>query len=316
MDPLLNMILRHQVYLEGLKTGKNDEFFAVIAKLNVALKRDLAFVSFDDLGDMTKRQLNELLATLKKTAKSVFDAYLSDVIKWLEGYMHVDYEFWKFAYGLMEGVNPNNLDEVDDEKQTWSAIGLMPMGANGILWRTFLSAAGILGTTKITQLVTQHWANNSKKQELMDALFGTKANKLNDGLLAKLAQQGNAASNTVIQHIAANVNATVAEALWDQYQWISVLDNGTTEICRNRAWLIWAYGKGPIPPAHVGCRSSVIPVTARGPLRDMPSYTMWARAQSEAFKEDAFDGKPGKRYAGSKPLTLEEFAGKRSFIVG
>lgn len=316
MDPLLNTILRHQIYLEGLKSKKNSEFFAVIAQLNVALKRDLAFVSFDNLGDMSKRQLTQLLATLKKTAKSIFDAYLADVIKWLEAYMHVDFEFWQFAYRLVE---PNITDEEEDaetEEEAWDAIGLMPMGANGIVWRTFLAAVGIMGTTKITQLVTQHWTNNSKKQELMNALFGTKANKLNDGLLAKLARDGNNASNTVLQHIAANTNAAVAKSIWDEYQWCSVIDSGTTEICLNRNGLRWRYGKGPVPPAHVGCRSSTIPVTGRGPLADMPSYEVWARAQSEAFREDAFDGKPGKRYAGSKPLTLEEFAGKRALIVG
>lgn len=316
MDPLLNTVLRHQIYLEGLKAKKNSEFFVTIAQLNVALKRDLAFLAFEDLGDMTKRQLGELLRSLKVTTKAVFDKYLRDVIEWLEAYMHVDYEFWKFAYGLVPGVEEDDIEEVPEEEKTWNAIGLMPMGANGIVWRTFLAAVGIMGTNKITQLVTQHWANRSKKQELIDALFGTKANKLNDGLLAKLARDGNSASNTVIQHIAANVNATVSKSIWDQYQWVSILDSGTTEICRNRAWLIYAYGKGPVPPAHIGCRSTIVPVTARGPLSDMPSYEVWARAQSELFREDAFDGKPGKRYAGSKPLTLEEFAGKRSFIVG
>ncbi len=316
MDPLLNTVLRHQIYLEGLKSKKNAEFFGVVAKLNVELKRELSNVPFDNLGDMSKRQLGQLLLSLKTTAKRIFDAYLSDIIKWLEAYMHVDFEFWKFAYGLVDGVTEQDIEEVPEEEKSWNAIGLMPMGANGIVWRTFLAAVGIMGTAKITQLVTQHWANNTKKQELLEALLGTPAAKLNDGLLAKLARDGQSASNTVIQHIAANINATVSKSIWDQYQWVSILDSGTTEICRNRAWLIYAYGKGPVPPAHIGCRSSIVPVTARGPLADMPSFQVWAQAQSEAFREDAFDGKPGARYAGSKALTLEQFAGKRSLIIG
>ena len=313
MDPLLDTVLRHQIYLEGLKAKKNSEFFTTIAQLNLALKRDLANVAYENLGDMKKGELAKLLATLKRTSKRIFDAYLNDLIKWLEDYMHVDFEFWQFAYRLIHG---EPLEDVPAEEDVWQDIGTTPMGANGYAWRIFLSASGILATNKIVALVTQHWANASKKQELLDALLGTKDAKLNDGLLAQLARQGNAASNTVVQHIAANTNAAVAKSIWDKYQWVSVLDNHTTEICRNRNGLQWEYGKGPVPPAHVLCRSSIVPVTGKGPLADMPSYEAWARAQSEAFREDAFDGKPGSRYAGSKPLTLEEFAGKRAIIVG
>lgn len=318
MDPLLNTILRHQIYLEGLKTGKNLEFFKTMGQLSVALRRDLSAIPFDDLGDMSKRQLDKLLATLKKTAKSIFDAYLNDIIRWLEEYMRVDWDFFSFAYPLIEDNLPedNPKDEEQEKQDAWLAILGMPMGANGILPKIFLSAVGIMGTTKLTQLVTQHWANNSKKQELIDAMLGTKGAALNDGLLSVLARQGTAASDTVIQHFSANVNATVAAKFFAEYQWISVLDSGTTEICRSRAWLKYVYGKGPMPPAHVKCRSSTIPVTSRGPLSDMPDFKVWADAQSEAFKEDAFDGKVRSRYDGSKAINLDEFKGKRSLILG
>ena len=316
MDPLLNLALRHQIYLEGLKGGKGLEFFKTIAQLSVALRRDLSFVEFDDLGDMTKRDLSKLLATLKKTAKTIFDAYLNDLIKWLEEFMHVDWAFFNFAYPVFNAQPPEEVEEdSEEEKNAWGALWAMPLAANGILPQIFLSAVGIMGTNSIAQLVTQHWANKSKKQELIDALLGTKAAGLNDGLIAKLARQGNAASGTVIQHISVNANAKAAAKFFDEYQWISVLDSGTTEICRSRAWLKYVYGKGPLPPAHVGCRSTTRPVTDAGPLSDMPAFKVWADAQSEAFREDAFDGKPGARYAGSKPITLDQFAGKRSLIL-
>lgn len=316
MDPLLNTILRHQIYLEGLKKGKNAEFFGTIGRLNVALRRELSVIQFDDLGEMSKTQLAKLLAALKKTAKSIFDAYLSDLIRWLEEYMHVDWEFFNFAFPLSEGFIAEDDEETEDESDAvWGFILNLPMGANGLLLKTFLSAVGIMGTNKIADTVRQHWVNNSKKQELIDALLGTKGAGYGDGLLATLARQGNAASDTVIQHIGANTSAKVASKYWDEYQWISVLDNGTTDICRSRAWLKYRYGFGPIPPAHVRCRSSTIPVTSRGPLADMLDFKVWADAQSEQFKADAFDGKVRSRYDGSKALTLEEFKSKRSLIL-
>lgn len=315
MDPLLNVILRHQIYAEGLKAGRQGEYLRVMAQLNLAMRRELSNVTYDELGDLSKRQLDKLLASLKKAAKSIFDAYLNDMIKWLEDFMHEDFEFWQFAYGMIAADEGEELEEEADEEKTWGAIGALPMGANGYAWRIFLAANGILATNKIVAMVTQHWANKSKKQELIDALLGTPAAKLNDGLIARLARDGNAASNTVIQHITANTNAAVAAQWWPEYVWISVLDNATTDICRNRNGLKWRYGEGPVPPAHVGCRSTIGPVTRRSPLADMPAFKLWAAAQSEAFKEDAFDGKTPSRYEGSKPITLAEYREKRQLIV-
>jgi SPP1 gp7 family putative phage head morphogenesis protein len=315
MDPLLNVILRHQIYAEGLKAGKQAEYLRVMAQLNLALRRELANVEYDDLGELSKRQLDKLLASLKRAAKSIFDAYLNDMIKWLEAFMHADFEFWQFAFGMYAADGGDEMIEEVEEEETWNAIGAMPMGATGYAWRIFLAASGILATNKIVAMVTQHWADKAKKQELLNALLGTEAAKLNDGLLAKLVRDGNAASNTVIQHITANTNSAVAAQWWPEYRWISVLDNATTEICRNRNGLKWRYGAGPIPPAHIGCRSSIAPVTSRSVLDDMPTFKLWAAAQSEAFKEDAFDGKVPSRYEGSKPISLAEFVEKRQLIV-
>lgn len=42
------------------------------------------------------------------------------------------------------------------------------------------------------------------------------------------------------------------------YRWISILDSKTSQICRSLDGQVFAFRKGPLPPAHPNCRSSII----------------------------------------------------------
>ena len=136
----------------------------------------------------------------------------------------------------------------------------------------------------------------------------------NGGLSALLNRQGQAVTNTILQHVAAQTNFNTAKTVFDRYLWVSVLDDGTTLICRDRNGNVYVYGKGPLPPAHVGCRSSTIPFDGTGPVT-MPTFKMWASGQPQEFVNDAFDAEPGSTYEGSRALSLEAFRGKFGLIT-
>lgn len=96
------------------------------------------------------------------------------------------------------------------------------------------------------------------------------------------------------------------------YRWVSILDDVTSQICRTLDGQVFAFGKGPIPPAHANCRSSIIaevlgrwlkrtpdgrfaprpsrtakgaagPVTVRGGT----TYYEWLKTQPAEFQNDA-----------------------------
>jgi len=46
----------------------------------------------------------------------------------------------------------------------------------------------------------------------------------------------------------------------EKYQWVSTLGPRTSDICQRLHGKIFTVGKGPLPPAHINCRSSIIPV--------------------------------------------------------
>jgi uncharacterized protein with gpF-like domain len=46
----------------------------------------------------------------------------------------------------------------------------------------------------------------------------------------------------------------------EKVEWVSTLDNRTSQLCRSMDGKVFAIGKGPRPPAHINCRSRTIPV--------------------------------------------------------
>ena len=96
------------------------------------------------------------------------------------------------------------------------------------------------------------------------------------------------------------------------YRWISILDSLTSQICRSLDGQVFPFGKGPLPPAHPNCRSSIIAEmigkwlkrddAGRFAKRDerqaqgangkedvdgKVTYYEWLKTQPEAFQNDA-----------------------------
>ena len=93
----------------------------------------------------------------------------------------------------------------------------------------------------------------------------------------------------------------------DSYRYRAVLDLQTTPICQSLDGKVFKFGKGPQPPQHFGCRSTIVFVTkteAEGDFQtrekraalgglvpnDM-TYPQWIATQSVAAQEQAFGGK-------------------------
>jgi len=64
-------------------------------------------------------------------------------------------------------------------------------------------------------------------------------------------QVANAAANSVYE---ANLDVT------KKYKYVATLDSRTSPICRALDGKEFEYGKGPQPPQHFGCRSTIVPI--------------------------------------------------------
>ena len=92
------------------------------------------------------------------------------------------------------------------------------------------------------------------------------------------------------------------------YRWVSILDSKTSQICRSLDGQVFAFGEGPLPPAHPNCRSTIIAeirgrwvkraptgrfakrderTSASGPVDGGVTYYEWLKTQAPEFQDDA-----------------------------
>lgn len=314
MVDMLDAVIRHQIYVEGLKRGRSDALALKLAQMNTELKAEFGRLEYASLGDMTKKALVSFLARLKKLSDGVFSAWLNETIEWLQRYIQVDRELLPKVFAAVSSKDESDFEEAKDGAAIFGFAKNTVMGANGVLMLAFMRGYSTLSSAKIVQATNAGYANRLSPSEVVKSLTGTAERRYNDGLIAQLNRQGAAVTNTIIQHTAAQTNFSVASAAWLQYLWISVLDEATTNVCRSRNGNVWRYGAGPMPPAHINCRSSTMPFDGTGPVT-MPSFRVWAGSQSSIFINDAFDGKAPSSYEGSKSISLEQFASKLELIT-
>ena len=72
------------------------------------------------------------------------------------------------------------------------------------------------------------------------------------------------------------------DLLFTREQFIAVLDNSTTQVCRGFDGRTFRIGEGPLPPLHLNCRSMrvlVLPLLVGGPTYDPGKFGAWVRRQ-------------------------------------
>jgi SPP1 gp7 family putative phage head morphogenesis protein len=109
------------------------------------------------------------------------------------------------------------------------------------------------------------------------------------------------------------------------YEWVSTLDGRTTLICAGRDGNVYKVGKGPLPPAHWGCRSTVVPIVRKDLLKfklagERPqvgasgpgvtsgntTYQQWLSRQPASFQDEVLGPTRGKLFrAGS--VRIDQF---------
>lgn len=110
-------------------------------------------------------------------------------------------------------------------------------------------------------------------------------------------QVSNAAANSVYE---ANLDIT------QKYKYVATLDTRTSAICRALDGQEFEYGKGPQPPQHFNCRSTIIPIisnsllppstvakraSADGPVSADQNYGQWLLDQSRETQQEVLGNK-------------------------
>lgn len=303
------------------------------------------------MSDFTKRDLNRLVIDLRHLQKTQYNAYTEQLLKDLQEFMVVDSRNMKIIMGTLKADLDEPIAEEDADKaledstensnmfpvawftkggeneKLWSSLNNAPIPANGMLMAAFIASFTNAASNTIENIIRKGYANAATVDEVLLEIIGTSSLNFRDGVLNRIANQHNAVAATVLQHISSYVQAGVQSIFYGTYRWVSVIDGSTTDICRHRNNRVFKFGAGPLPPAHIRCRSKIVPVVG-GDIEDTPSYFTWMKSQPKEFLDDvlgkskADDLQSGKttakdmpQFTNAKPITLKEFASKLDKIL-
>lgn len=348
---LYDIATRIQLYTEGVKVQYAREFNFVLMKVRDVLTKHLHRVRYRTLDGLTKAELNRLILTLRESQSKIYSEYTTQIIEQLKAFMAADLEVnrraWVTAFAELdddedEAIISNEaaikfLEEVGQQsnplfgiaavtgnnERLWSQVTNMPIPTNGLYLVPFIKTFTTSAQAGVENIIRKAWANRWTVEETLAELVGTDERRQgNASQLARVGYQNTAVVHTAAAHVAAVVAAGVTSALFGRYGWYSVIDNSTTDVCRSRNRKIYYYGRGPLPPAHIKCRSHTAPVVVASDFADEIFYTWLVRQpddlQDDLIGEDRADelrsgnvkARDFPRYENDEPLTLDAFRRK------
>jgi hypothetical protein len=348
---LYDVLTRHQLYLEGVKAGFAGKLSGAMLQAANAILPIIKSLQVQSLDQLTKAQLNVILSQLAKAQAPFFNAWILQFQEDLQTLLAADVKVTKIALATMQAFDYDGEDDPEpvseDEANAaisksddgvnvwplawliipanlirlWYVIAAAPLPANGALPMEFAQAWSTLAQTKILQAVTKGYANKSTPAQVVADLSGIVGGT--GGIFNTAANQGSVVVDTIVQHVSSIAQAAVQSHFESTYIWISVLDSKTTEICIERDGNIYVYGAGPLPPAHMRCRSKTALYVDGTPTQPRISYFDWLTRQPPAVQDDILGAKLGAKLRAGKlkssdvpspsnaaPLSIDEFVSK------
>lgn len=311
-----------QIYVEGYKDGEvaaHDNMFNEIAAVVAVL---LLKYGYDNLGQLTRRDLSAFIGEVNKQVRVIFNREARLTMANLKRFMVADEAILGQLFRYTDTEEPTVKTE-----RLWSEVNNAPIAGVGIEPAAIMATVLSNIVVDISRAIKIAYAEKRTARELVASIVGTKNNGFRDGVMNKNRRQFRTAVQTTIQHITAYVTFKLASLSADNYTWVAILDSRTTEICRSRNGKVYAFSDGPRPPAHWGCRSFIIPVTAVA-LGDIPSFYAWIKRQPTGVQNDTLglsrgrklrkgeikaDELPGFDY--TRPLTVDQYTDKLTKVL-
>lgn len=306
-EQLIASTVRHSVYLERLKSGEVNQFAAFLKRIDADIRKRL---SGRELTEFSRARLEVTLKAVGASLATVFDEHYEE----LAGHLIElgEYES-EFESRNLSSVLVNAQAAIPAAAQVRAAIFSAPLSVTGVsggaLLEPFIRDLKTSEIKRITGAIRSGFFQGHTNAQITRSIRGTKANKYRDGILNSTQRNASSIVRTAVQHVA---NTARAET-WSEnsdivagYRWVATLDSRTTQICAGLDGRVFEVGRGPVPPAHINCRSAAVAelsgkyaqlrdsstrasTGAKGgqPVDASETYYSWLKRQPPAFQADA-----------------------------
>ena len=314
-------LTRQQAYLEGYKLWQNNQYDGTAEQIVAALILLLLKMDYPTLSDMPKREFALFIRQASKKVNDLNKAGMNAFDKLLRQFTSAEERMQRLIFKKLSGVTITGLDV----PTVWDRIRNDPVPGIGTEPKQVVKAFANSVLIDTSKALKRAYAEKLTLQQTIALFNGTKANSYKDGLSNKFINQYRAMGSTLIQNVATYIRYQFIKMVADRYQWVSVLDSRTTEVCRDRDGRVYDWGNGPRPPAHYNCRSTIIPVQA---AVDVPSLYAWAMNLPATVQNDIFGRRVGtglrsgtvkstdmQKFTTTRELTLTQYSSKRNNVT-
>ncbi|HEK1767556.1 TPA: minor capsid protein [Pseudomonas putida] len=324
-EKLLEQVSRHSVLLERLKAGEVKKFETYLRRADSHVRDQLTRKELTTYG---RSRLEEFLGRvggkLLEIYKAFSDRMQSDLVDIAQ--YEASFEGRSLARALLiDAVMPA-------DSLLMAAINTQPLQVSGVdggkLLKPFLSGWTRTEADRVINAIRMGVVQGQTNAEITQAIRGTAAQNFTDGVLAVTNRSARAVVQTAVQHVATTARMETLRAnaeVVPGYRIVATLDRKTSVQCRSLDGREYDVGKGPVPPFHIHCRTTITPITrlsalfGQGATRAAVgadggeqvsanlSYYQWLKTQPAAFQDAALGPVRGKLFRDGG-LTAERFA--------
>lgn len=295
----LALLLRHQIFVEAYKNYIINSITPYLSEVRRNINKILENLGTSRVSNLTKSVFKITLSNTERSINNTMRVFEDDLYGQLKEFNHSDKQILLSIY--MSLLHDESIDKlvpvrdalswlwdksIDKENSTLQSFDEMwndPMSL-GMYPNDLISMIKSSLIVKIKTAMISANADDIKIEELKQIIYGTRELNYKDGKLNEVLEIASKNLKSLIQHVTVSTQEDIESKLFRYYQWVSVMDSRTSEICRGRNKNIYVYGKGPIPPAHFNCRSKIMFLESKQ-NEDLPTYDEWLKDQPESIQK-------------------------------
>lgn len=319
-----DVLSRHQVYLERLKTGYVKDYDQAIADAETAIREVLQALEVEKLSELSRKRLRQLLSDLRDAQAPIYQAQQQKLTDDLQELSKSEALFeHQVITTIANAAAIKAAIKKPKPKVTWQDLQYKPIQATGELLEPFISDLSTRQITRVNREIMISMSQGRTISQTVQAVRGTKARNYRDGVISRNATDARTIVRTATQHVSQQSRESTWESnsdIIDSYQLVATLDGITSTKCKSLDQQIFKIGAGPVPPLHPNCRTTTVPYfkpsvwdegatrsAEFGPVDQKTTYYEWLGNQPASFQDDALGPVRGKLFRDGG-LTADEFA--------
>lgn len=275
LPPIYDAFTLHQVHVEKLKLGAAAIFAPFLRAIILAFKRAFAALRVRTLAGLPKGQVMAMAVQLVQQYAAQFTRYAGKVGSYLQRFLQIE---TSTVTSLMQEFFPDVApDPAPTQKTMWARASNAIVPAFGATITNALSNLAGYAQAALNKSVMIGYANKLPVSDIVAAL---------DKTSQTIARNAQSTIGTAIQFVSGAAIQNVSSLYVSYYQYVAVLDDRTTDICRSLDGKVFAYGEGPVPPQHIGCRSTIIPVENDNNPYPVIDFSDWVSDQPASIQDE------------------------------